>query len=200
MRPTIRQLEYLVALAETLHFGRAAQRVHVSQPGLSAQIKQLEQMLGVTLFERTRRTVAITPAGEAAAAQARRVLDESDRLTDVAQRFANPLEGALAMGVVPTVGPYVLPRFLPAIRRRYPALRLSLTEEETRRLVAGVRKRRLDLLLVALEADLGTLQTYPLFDDPFQLVVPRDHPLAKRKRVSEADLEGERVLLLEDGH
>ena len=200
MRPTIRQLEYLVALAETLHFGRAAARAHVSQPGLSAQIKQLEQMLGVTLFERTRRSVLLTPAGEAAVESARRVLSETDGFVDVAQRFANPLEGQLAMGVIPTVGPYVLPRLLPEIRRRYPGLQLSLTEDETRRLVAGVRKGTQDLLLLALEANLGALETFPLFEDPFLLVVATTHPLASRKRVTEDDLHGERVLLLEDGH
>lgn len=200
MRPTLRQLEYVVAVAETLHFGRAAENVHVSQPGLSAQVKQLELTLGVTLFERTRRRVMLTPAGDAVVAAARQVLRAADDVVHTAQHFANPLEGTLAMGVIPTVGPYLLPRFLPDIRRRYPQLRLTLTEDTTDRLVAALGSGDLDLVLVAREAHLEGLDVRTLFEDTFQLVVPRGHALARRKRVTEEDLRGERVLLLEDGH
>jgi LysR family hydrogen peroxide-inducible transcriptional activator len=200
MRPTVRQLEYLVALADTLHFRRAAEVAFVSQPGLSAQIRQLERLLGVRLFERDRRRVLATPAGEAAARRARHVLSALDTLVDEAGVHAGPLSGRLRLGVIPTVAPYLLPRVLPAARKRYPRLRLLLREDETSRLVERLEDGRLDLLLLALEADLGDAETHALFEDPFLLAAPRGHRLTRRRRVRQGDLEDETVLLLEDGH
>lgn len=200
MRPTLRQLEYLVALAETLSFRRAAEATHVSQPGLSAQIRELETLLGVRLFERSRRRVLATAAGEAASGRARRILARVDDLADAARRHRSPLCGDLRLGVIPTVAPYLLPRALPAVRRRHPDLRLLLAEDQTPRLVERLASGRLDVLLLALETDLRASETRPLFRDPFLLAVPSDHRLAARKRVREADLADESVLLLEDGH
>ncbi len=200
MRPTLRQLEYLVLLAETLHFGRAAARAHVSQPGLSAQIAQLEQTLGVKLFERSRRRVLATPAGTEAAQRAGQILAAVDELVDSASRHGRPLSGTLRLGVIPTVAPYLLPAVLPPIRRRYADLRLLIREDHTDTLVAGLLAGELDLLLLALEADLGETHALALFEDDFSLVVPPDHELARRKRARLDDLDGASVLLLEDGH
>lgn len=199
-RPTIRQFEYLAALAEKLHFGQAAEAAHVSQPGLSAQIRQLEETLGVRLFERTRRRVLPTEAGIEAAARARRILALVDDLVDGARARRNPLTGSLRLGAIPTVAPYLLPRALPEVRRLYPELRLLIREERTDRLVAALADGDLDLLVLALEADLGESESAPLFEDPFVLAVPAGHRLAERERIREADLDGEAVLLLEDGH
>lgn len=200
MRPTLRQLEYLTAVGETLHFGRAAERTHVSQPGLSAQIAQLEQTLGVRLFERSRRRVLATEAGLEAVRRAREILAAVDELVDTAAGHGQPLTGTLRLGVIPTVAPYLLPTVLPPIRRRYPDLRLLLREGHTHELVAMLMAGELDLLLLALEADLGESRTLALFEDPFYLVVPPDHAMAKRKRARLDDLDGTSVLLLEDGH
>ena len=200
MRPTLRQLEYLVAVADELHFGQAAEREHVSQPGLSVQIKQLEQVLGATLFERDRRHVLATPAGEEAAARARRILAAVDDLSAAVRQVSNPLTGTMRIGWIPTVAPYLLPRILPHVRSRYPDLRLLLREAPTHVLVAELEDGSLDLVLLALEADLGDTEVEPLFEDPFLLVVGQDHPFAKRKRVTMRDLDELEVLLLEDGH
>ncbi len=200
MRPTLRQLEYLVALADTLSFRRAAEASFVSQPGLSAQIKELEKTLGVSLFERNRRTVLETPAGKEASRRAREVLAAVDDLVDAASLHRAPLAGDLRLGVIPTVAPYLLPRALPMVRKKHPDLRLLIAEDQTPRLVARLAAGELDVLLLALEADLGDSETLPIFRDPFVLAVPTGHPLAARKRAREDDLTGETVLLLEDGH
>lgn len=200
MRPSLRQLEYLAALGETLHFGRAAEHAGVSQPGLSAQIAQLEQILGVRLFERSRRQVLATEAGVEAVRRANEILAAVDELVDSATRHGQPLSGPLRLGVIPTVAPYLLPAVLPPIRRRYPELELFLREDHTDRLVRRLMAGELDLLLLALEADLGETRTLSLFEDPFYLVAPPDHLLARRKRARLDDLDGASILLLEDGH
>ena len=200
MRPTLRQLEYLVAVAEELHFGHAAAREHVSQPGLSAQIKQVEQTLGTQLFERDRRHVLATEAGKEAARRARRILAAVDDLSAAVRQLGNPLSGTLRLGVIPTVAPYLLPRILPLVRTRYPKLRLLLREAPTDVLVEELEEGELDLVLLALEADLGDMEREPLFEDPFLLVVGQGHPFAKRKRVPMRDLDELQVLLHEDGH
>jgi LysR family hydrogen peroxide-inducible transcriptional activator len=200
MRPTLRQLEYLVAVAEELHFGHAAEREHVSQPGLSVQIKQLEQTLGAALFERDRRHVLATPAGREAAQRARLILAAVDDLAAAVQQVSNPLAGTLRLGVIPTVAPYLLPRILPLVRTRYPELRLLLREAPTHVLVSELGEGELDLVLLALEADLGDTEVEPLFEDPFLLVVGQSHPFATRKRATMGDLDELEVLLLEDGH
>jgi LysR family hydrogen peroxide-inducible transcriptional activator len=200
MRPTIRQLEYLVAVADALNFREAARQCHVTQPALSTQIAQLEELLGIRLFERDRRHVLLTPAGAATVKHARGLLTASDDLVEGARALGKPLTGNLRLGIIPTVAPYVLPRALPTLRKRFPDLRLLLREDQTARLVALLAEGRLDLLLLALEADLGDVHSVPLVRDPFHVAFARDHRLAAREQLRDKDLTGETVLLLEDGH
>jgi len=198
--PTLRQLEYLVAVAEARSFHRAAEACHVTQPGLSQQIQQLEGLLDVQLFERDRRRVLVTPVGARLLRRARAVLAEVDGFVEAARSHAVPLVGDLRLGVIPTVAPYVLPAVLGGVRAAYPDLRLLLTEAQTHVLVDRLRDGELDLLLLALEADLGEARTLPLYSDPFVVAMPEGHPLAQRKSINEDDLEKETLLLLEDGH
>ncbi len=200
IQPTLRQLEYLVAIADRGGFHRAAEACHVTQPGLSAQIKQLEEQLGVQLLERSRRRVLLTAAGREVVERARRVLLEAGELVEAARVHARPLTGPLDLGVIPTVAPYWLPEVLPAVRATHRELRLRLVEDRTEELLAGLGDGRLDLLLLALEAELGDVETLPLAKDPFWVVLAKTHPLARRKRLGESDLAEQPVLLLEDGH
>jgi LysR family transcriptional regulator, hydrogen peroxide-inducible genes activator len=199
MRPSIRQLEYLVAVAETLHFRKAAQNCSVTQPALSAQIQQLEQLLGIQLFERNRRRVLLTSAGREAVAHARRVLDQVDGLADSARAATEPLTGDLRMGVIPTVAPYLLPRVLPGLRETRPKLRLFLREEFTNVLVERLNAGELDVLMLALPVS-GDFDSQLLFHDDFWLALPDEHELLDHKAVTEEDLRDQEVLLLEDGH
>jgi LysR family hydrogen peroxide-inducible transcriptional activator len=198
--PTLRQLEYVIAIDDHGSFQAAADACHVTQPGLSTQVRQLEDTLDLQLFERGRKPVLVTPAGREILERARRVLNGVEELCEAARCLGSPLSGPLRLGVIPTVAPFLLPGALPALRRAYPALRLELHEARTPELVAALERGELDLLLLALEAPLGDAVTLPLFEDPFILAVPRGHRLAGRKRIREADLAGEAVLLLDDGH
>ncbi len=198
--PTLRQLEYLVAIADHGGFHRAAEACHVSQPGLSSQIKQLEDQLGIQLIERDRRRVLFTAAGQAIVVRARQILLAADELVETARVHARPLSGTLRLGVIPTIAPYWLPKALPSVRKRFPDLQPRLVEDRTDRLLESLDAGRLDLLLLALEADLGDVETLPLASDPFLVAMSRDHRLAGRKRLGESDLAGETVLLLHDGH
>jgi len=191
----------MVAVSETLHFGRAARQCAVTQPALSAQIQQVEDLLGVQIFERGRRRVLVTPAGARLVAQAREALAAIDSLVSLAETGGRPLVGPLRLGVIPTVAPYFLPPLLPAVRKAYPELRLILREEQTGRLVSQLEAGALDVVLIALPVQEADLVELPLFDEPFVFVAPEDHPLVRRgARISESVLEGEEVLLLEDGH
>ena len=200
MRLSVRQLECLVAVADALHFGRAARQLAITQPALSAQVRQAEELLGVQLFERGRRRVLETPAGTRVVAQARAALREIDACGEVAQAARRPLVGPLRLGVIPTVAPYLLPGRLPAVRRAHRELQLVLREEKTDELVRGLQQGQLELLLLALpvEAELATL---PLYEEPFVFVAGRGHPLARgRGPLRESQLSQSDVLLLEDGH
>ncbi|WP_211229030.1 LysR substrate-binding domain-containing protein [Geothrix fermentans] len=197
---SLRQLEYLVALADTLGFHRAAERVHVSQPSLSAQIQQIEATLGLRLFERDHRRVLLTPAGEAVVARARRILQEARDLVASAQAWRDPFQGTWRLGVIPTVAPYLLPEVLPALAAAHPDLRLKLREERTPVLLVELGAGRLEAALLAEGTDLGDLARVPLRKDPFLLAAPIHHPVAQKAQVSLRDLEGEPLLLLEDGH
>jgi LysR family hydrogen peroxide-inducible transcriptional activator len=198
---TLRQLQYLLAVAEARSFRRAAEACHVSQPSLSQQIADAERALGVRLFERDRRRVLVTAAGEGLLARARRVLVEADDLVEAAVRLSDPLSGTVRVGVIPTVGPYLLPRAAPAIRAALPKLAVVWEEDRTAPLVRRVSAGELDAALLAREADLGDLVQAELAVDPFVLAAPPEHPLARRAGpVRPADLRGERVLLLDDGH
>jgi LysR family transcriptional regulator, hydrogen peroxide-inducible genes activator len=201
VRPSIRQLEYLVALAGTRHFGRAAKACAVTQPALSLQIRELEELLGVKLFERSRRQVLVTPAGERVIERAREALRRIDDLLDEARAAQRPFTGRLSLGVIPTVAPYLLPRALPAVRAAYPGLELLLREDQTQRILARLRDGDLELLLLALPVEGDDLESLPLFEEPFVLAVPVAHRLARgHGLVTEAALSGEPVVLLEEGH
>lgn len=199
-RPSLRQLECVAAVAEHLSFRRAAEALSLSQPALSLQVQQLERMLGLRLFERDRRRVLVTPDGAELVRQARAALAAVDGFVEAAGTLRDPLAGTLRLGVIPTVAPYVLPGVMAPLRRAFPKLRLLLREDQTRHLVERVQAGQLDLALLALEADLGTLATRALYADPFLLAAPATHPVTTRKTAREEDLAERDVLLLEEGH
>jgi LysR family hydrogen peroxide-inducible transcriptional activator len=196
----LRDLEYLVALAETRHFGRAAERCHVSQPTLSTQLRKLEEYLGVALVERQPRRAALTAAGEAVVARARHMLRDADDIRSLARASQDPLSGSLKVGLIPTLGPYLLPRVASKIAKALPKLSLLLHEYQTAPLVERTLAGELDLAILALPAETRGLATRPLFDEPFLVAMPEGHRLAAKKRVKASDLEGEKLLLLEEGH
>jgi len=197
---TLTELRYLVTVAETRHFGRAAEACFVTQPTLSAGIKKLEETLGVQLLERTSKRVALTPVGEAVVEQARRVLDECRSIESIARRNQAPLSGRFQLGVIPTLGPYLLPWLLPPLRRAHPDLELVLREDLTDHLLSDLRSHAIDAALLALPLPAEDLRWQALFQEPFWLAVPADHALATRRRVRQRDLRGHRVLLLGEGH
>jgi len=198
---TLRQLQYVVAVADTRSFRRAAELCAVSQPSLSAQIAQLEDAAGARLFERDRRRVLLTPAGEGLVAQARRVLAEADEWMDAAARMGDPLNGRLRVGLIPTISPYLLPEIAPALRRSFPRLQLAWVEDKTAALMAGIAAGKLDAAVVALEADLGDVEHAVIGHDPFVLATPRRHPLGTAAKPARLEDLGEaEVLLLDDGH
>ena len=196
----LRDLEYLVALAESGHFGRAAERCHVSQPTLSAQLRKLEEFLGVALVERRPRRVALTAAGEAVVERARRMLRDAEDIRSLARASQDPLSGTLKVGLIPTLGPYLLPRVAPKIAKALPKLSLLLHEYQTAPLVERTLAGELDLAILALPAETKGLATRSLFDESFLVAMPERHRLASKKHVKASDLEGEKLLLLEEGH
>ena len=198
---TLRQLQYAAAIEETGSFRRAAEVCHVAQPSLSAQVAQLEDALGVRLFERGARRVLVTEPGKEILARARRALVEVEDLVEAARRLADPLAGRLRVGVIPTVGPYLLPDVVPALRRAYPRLAIAWVEERTGVLVAEIARGALDAAVVALEANLGDLERAPIAQDPFVLATARGDALARDDAPARVkDLRGARVLLLDEGH
>ncbi|MDZ7713057.1 MAG: LysR substrate-binding domain-containing protein [Rhodovibrio sp.] len=200
MTPSLRQLRFLCALADELHFGRAAAVCKVTQSTLSSGLKDLEAALGVTLAERGNRHVILTPIGEEVAVRARGVLAAAEDITELAARHAGPLSGDLRLGAIPTIGPYLIPTALSHLRQRYPALRLYLREELTESLLAGVRAGRLDAALIALPFETGELVTEQLFDDGYQLAAPQGHALTAGQAIDGRELADQQLLLLERGH
>ena len=200
IRPTIRQLEYLVAVADEGHIGRAAEACHVAQPSLSAQIKELERTLGTELVERLGRGIRLTAAGEEAAERARQVLRETDDLIEVARHSAASLRGRLRIAAIPTVAPYLLPRFVPLLRSRHPDVETHLREMQTPDLVPALARGEIDLGLMALPVEDPTLEHVTILDDPFLVALDPQHAFARDHDVPIGDLAGEAVLLLEDGH
>jgi LysR family hydrogen peroxide-inducible transcriptional activator len=198
--PTLRQFRHLVALAEHKHFSKAANATHVTQSTLSASLKELEEILGVALVDRTKRSVVFTPFGEDTVRRAQQILDEAEDLARAAQSAGEPLSGTLRMGVIPTIAPFLLPHVLKGLRAKYPKLRLYLREDLTDRLVDRLQAGELDVLLLALPYDLGTIESESLFDDPFSFCCRTDHPLANANEVPGVRLAGENLLLLQDGH
>ena len=197
---TLTELRYAVALADRRHFGKAAEACFVTQPTLSAQIAKLERTLGVRLFERSSKKVEPTPEGEEIVREARSVLAAAERIVEVARSRTEPMTGTWRLGVIPTLAPYLLPWLVPTLKKAFPKLHLVLREMKTSDVLAELQARRIDSGLLALPIDVPGLATEVLFAEPFLLLAPSGHPLAAKQRVAESDLEGERVLLLEEGH
>jgi LysR family transcriptional regulator, hydrogen peroxide-inducible genes activator len=198
-RPSVRQLESLVAIADHGSFRRAAAALGISQPALSAQVQAAEELLGVQVFERDRRSVLVTSAGEDVIGRAREALASIDAVGDAARRRGEPLVGPLRLGVIPTVAPYWLPVLLPPVRAKFPRLELILREDQTHRLLAQLGAGQIEAALLALPVP-GDVTAAEIAREAFVVAAPRSSPLAKRKRVSERDLDDQTVLLLEDGH
>ena len=198
--PTLRQLRYLVALADHRHFGHAAEECLVTQSTLSAGLQELETLLGAPLVERTRRSVMVTSLGDEVAERARRLLRDARDLVDTVRAADAPLSGPLRLGVIPTVAPYLLPRLLPSLRQAYPQLRLILREDLSARLMEALKAGELDVLLLALPWPADGVTFLPLGDDPFLLAVPPGHALAGDGPFDIADLPSDQLLLLEEGH
>ncbi|MBW8375844.1 DNA-binding transcriptional regulator OxyR [Stenotrophomonas maltophilia] len=196
----LRDLKYLVALADHRHFGKAAAACFVSQPTLSTQIRKLEDELGLPLVERAPRKVMLTPAGVEAAARARTIVAEVEQMKEAARRSRDPEAGTVRLGIFPTLGPYLLPHVIPNIRERFPQLELLLVEEKSDELLTRLREGKLDAALLALPLDDDQLHAEFLFEEPFLLAVSRQHPLARRQHLDVQELSSQKLLLLEDGH
>lgn len=198
--PTIRQLRYFVALAEEKHFGRAADTSFVSQSAFSTAIRELENVLDTQLVDRTNRQVTITAVGQEVATQARLCIRDVESLIEIAGQRRGPLSGALRLGVIPTIAPFLLPRVLPKLRRAYPDLKLFLTEDQTQRIHERLLDGDLDLLLLALPFDLRSTETLGLFRDRFLLACREGTDRVDPEHYRFTRLDAESVLLLEDGH
>lgn len=198
--PTLRQLEFLCAVADNGSFSKAAEACHVTQPTLSAAIKEVEGQLGVQLIEREARGASLTQAGEAAVERARSILSDAADLVSAAQQAGAPLTGAFRLGAIPTIAPFLLPKTLKALRAAHPSLKLYLREDQTDRLLEALRARKLDAALIALPWEASGVETMDLGDDEFLLVAPTGHTLTERNDLKSTDLLDEDVLLLEDGH
>ncbi|MDB2415796.1 LysR substrate-binding domain-containing protein [Pseudomonadales bacterium] len=196
----LRDLRYLVAVAEYRHFGRAAEACFVSQPTLSTQLKKLEETLGVVLFERSNRRVMLTPEGEQVVQQTQRILVELNALTALSEQLRDPMGGDLRIGIIPTIAPYLLPKVLAPLRKAFPNLKIQLTEGQTANITRMLKHGDLDATLLALPLGEENVEEVALLDEDFVFAVPADHPKAQLAEVDPSDLEGEEVLLLEDGH
>ena len=196
----LRDLKYLVALADLRHFGKAADACFVSQPTLSTQIRKLEDELGVVLVERAPRKVMLTAAGLDVVQRARRIVADVEQMREAASRSRDPESGTLRLGVFPTLGPYLLPHVVPTLRARFPQLELLLVEEKSDELLQRLREGKLDAALLALPLHDDQLHAEFLFEEPFVLAAPQQHPLARRNALDAAELSDETLLLLEDGH
>jgi LysR family hydrogen peroxide-inducible transcriptional activator len=196
----LKDLKYLVALADTGHFGKAAERTFVSQPTLSAQLKKLEEYLGVKLVERQPKNVQLTDVGRQVVVRARRILDESDEIIAIARHHTDPFAGKLKIGLIPTIGPYLLPRVMQKIRKSLPQLGLMLYEHQTEPLLKRLKDGEIDLGIMALPIAQDGLATRELYAEAFTLALPTQHPLASKAAIKVQDLKGQTLLLLEDGH
>jgi LysR family hydrogen peroxide-inducible transcriptional activator len=196
----LKDLRYLVAVADTRHFGQAAARCFVSQPTLSAQLRKLEDYLGVQLVERHPRRIALTEAGSQVVARARRIIEASDEIVALAELQRDPLAGRLRVALLPTIGPYLLPLVAARIRRKLPRIELLLYEYQTSPMLDHLQAGDIDLGILALPVPVDGLMERNLFDEPFVVAVPEQHDLARRKSLRATDLNGETLLLLEDGH
>jgi LysR family hydrogen peroxide-inducible transcriptional activator len=197
---TLKELQYLVALADQRRFVRAAEACHVGQPTLSTQLKKLEDYLGVTLFERNKHYLIPTPVGEEIIERARIALDVVGQIRQLARQSDDPMDGSLRLGVIPTLGPYLVPHLLSTIRQTYPKLRLFLREDLTANLLERLRHGRLDALVLALPIGADDIEVMPLFREAFCVALPVGHALQSKEQIEEHELADQNVLLLEEGH
>jgi len=197
---TLTELRYVVAVARERHFGRAAEACFVSQPTLSVAVKKLEEELGVTLFERGPGEVSVTPPGRKIVEQAQRVLEEAARVREIAAAGRDPLVGPLRLGAIYTIGPYVLPKLVPIMRRTAPSMPLHIQENFTHRLSESLKSGEVDVILIALPFDEPGIATRAVYDEPFLVAVPKGHDWEERKRISTDELTRESLLLLGEGH
>ena len=198
--PTLRQLRYLIAVVDRRHFSQAAEECLVSQSTLSAAIQELEELLGVPLLERTKRSVVPTPVGRQIADRARALLRGAEDLIDIAQAAGDPLSGPLHLGMIPTVGPFLLPRVMPMLRTAFPHLKLYLREDQTARLLDHLSAGTLDAAVIALPYPTADLEAIEILEDPFWVACPAGHALCDRRPIRPKDIAFEDLLLLEDGH
>jgi LysR family hydrogen peroxide-inducible transcriptional activator len=196
----LRDLKYIIAVAETRHFGKAAERCFVSQPTLSGQIKKLEDELGIAVFERTNRSVEITPVGEAIVAHARQMMEQADAIEQLARAHQDPLAGPLRIGAIPTLSPYLMPLILAPMKKELPQMKLILSEEMTDTLLERLHNHEIDAALLATPVEEREFEALPLFDEPFWVAYSRDHAFYERERIKLRDLTNENLLLLAEGH
>ncbi len=197
---TLQELKYLVALADHGHFGRAAEACCITQSTLSTQLKQLEDFLGVTLFDRSLKRVTPTPIGQEILQAARNIVEESERIKNLAKHAQDPMARTLRLGVIPTLGPYYLPHALTLVHKKHAGLRMLLREEMTPQILEHLIVGQLDAGLLALPVEDDNLRIEPLFYEPFFAALPADHALVKRDKLKVADLMSEKLLLLDEGH
>ncbi len=196
----LRDLKYLIAVAETLHFGKAASRCYVSQPTLSGQLKKLEEELGVSFFERTNRSVAITPIGEKVLQHAKLIIEQADAIMQLAHAYNDPLAGPLRVGAIPTISPYLMPLILMPLKKHFPNMKLVLHEETTENLIEHMLDHKIDVALLGTPVNEPELKEILLFDEPFWLAHPSDHELYTKDEITRRDLSKLDLLLLADGH
>ena len=197
---TLTELRYIVAVAQEQHFGRAAERCHVSQPTLSIAVKKLEEELGVALFERSKQGVLPTPLGQRIVAMANQMLEQAAHIKDVAEEDKDQLQGPLALGTLPTIGPYLLPQFIPLLQQMANKLSLYVEEGSQSTLATKLRGGELDAILITAPFSESDVVTQPLFDEPFVLLMPAGHPLASKSTIAASELDPAEVLLLREGH
>jgi LysR family hydrogen peroxide-inducible transcriptional activator len=197
---TLNELRYIVAVARERHFGRAAEACFISQPTLSVAVKKLEEELGLSLFERRKGEISVTPIGEQIVSQAQRVLEEAGNIRQIARQGQDQLDGTLRLGAIYTIGPYLLPYLIPQLSERAPKMPLLIEENYTASLSERLKRGDLDVILISLPFDEPGVLTLPLYREPFVLLLPRSHPLNQKKDVSIDDLRKEDVLLLGPGH
>jgi LysR family transcriptional regulator, hydrogen peroxide-inducible genes activator len=197
---TLTELKYVIAVAEEKHFGRAAERAFVSQPSLSAAVKNLEEELGVQIFERGKNEVLITEIGKQIIAQSKRILDEAAKIKAIAQQGANPLEGPLRLGVIHTIAPYLLPELVASMRDLAPKMPLDIEENMTVNLEKMLSEGAIDIAILALPFQANGVEVTPLYDEKFRAIVPIRHPWAKRKHIDASELDSQNLLLLSIGH
>jgi len=199
-QPTLKQLRYLCAVAQSLHFGKAAKACFVTQSTLSAGINELEQTLGAALLERSNKQVLITDIGQKIIARSQHILSDIEALKEDAVRAQTPLSNPVRIGIIPTIAPFILPRVLPTLHQDFPELQLLIREDLSENLANLLLQGELDVLLLALPYPVNNTTSYHLFNDPFVLAYPTGHPLGKVKRLRTRDLQGQDILLLENGH